>query len=76
VTCVPTGENNSDDLDEAHDIMLETAAERNKGETKVGNVGALSTEDECRCHLVEWTSESHKCAEPILLTEHDPPKLS
>ena len=76
MTCVPTDENNTDDLDEAHDVALETAAERNEGETEVGNIGALSTEDERRCRLVEWTSEPCKCAEPILLTEDDPPKLS
>jgi hypothetical protein len=73
VTAVPTDENDMDELDEAHDIVLETIAERNKGEIKVGSIGAFSTEDECRYYLVEWTSEPYTCTEPILLTEYDPP---
>jgi hypothetical protein len=33
----------------------------------------FSTEAECRCHLVEWTSEPCECTKPILLTQHEPP---
>jgi hypothetical protein len=60
VTAVPTNKNDMDDLDEAHAIVLETAAERNEDTMQVGNIGAFSTEDDCRCHLVEWTIEPHE----------------
>jgi hypothetical protein len=73
VTAVPTDKNDMDELDKALDVVLETAAERNKDETKVDSIGEFLTEAKCRQCLVEWRSDPHKCLEPILLTECKPP---
>lgn len=75
VNLVKTNKTDDDQIEAAHDIILDTIAEETRDEISIGNIGAFNTDDPEAdgYYLVRWTSEPYELEQDEELTDYDPP---
>jgi hypothetical protein len=75
VELVPGKDNDTDDVEEVHKLVVKSWAEVAEVEIKEGQCGAFSTEDPDAdgYYLVKWLGAPYPLEESCLLTEYEPP---